>query len=44
LRQYRNLVHVGAEVRQDLRVDEHEARLALVILKMVSRDLAEFPR
>lgn len=44
LREYRNLVHVGAETRSELRVDQHEARLAVIILRMVTRDLAELPR
>jgi hypothetical protein len=45
LREYRNLVHAGCELRDDkLRVAAEEAQLAVTILQMVARDLAAAPR
>jgi hypothetical protein len=44
LREYRNLVHASAELRDKLRVDQEEARVAIAILAIVKRDLAAQPR
>jgi len=41
LREYRNLVHVGAELRGELRISEPEADLSFAITRMVERDLSE---
>ncbi len=39
LREYRNLVHPGNELRNHLRFDAEEARIALEVLNIVQRDL-----
>ena len=39
LREYRNLVHPGNEIRKNLTFDAEEARIALEVLNMVYRDL-----
>jgi hypothetical protein len=39
LREYRNLVHPGNEIRNDLRFDSEEARIAIEVLNIVQRDL-----
>ena len=40
LREYRNLVHPGNELRNDLRFDAEEARIAIEVLNIVQRDLS----
>jgi hypothetical protein len=40
IREYRNLVHPGNEVRNNLRFDAEEARIALEVLNIVHRDLS----
>jgi hypothetical protein len=40
LREYRNLVHPGNELRTKLTVDAEEARISVAVLEMVHRDLA----
>ena len=40
VRQYRNLVHPGAELASGLVVGEEEARIALDVLRIVDRDLS----
>lgn len=40
LREYRNLVHPGNELRNKLRFDAEEAKIAVEILNIVHRDLA----
>jgi hypothetical protein len=40
LREYRNLIHPGNQVRKKLIFDEHEANIARSIFRMVYRDLA----
>lgn len=40
IREYRNLVHPGNEVRNNLRFDSEEARIALEVLNIVHRDLS----
>jgi hypothetical protein len=39
LREYRNLVHPGNELRNNLRFDAEEARIAIEVLNIVQRDL-----
>jgi hypothetical protein len=39
IREYRNLVHPGNEVRNKLKFDAEEAKIALEVLKIVHRDL-----
>lgn len=39
VREYRNLVHPGNEVRNRLTFDAEEAKIALEVLHMVHRDL-----
>jgi hypothetical protein len=39
VREYRNLVHLHKELKDNLRADEHEARIALNVLQLVDRDL-----
>jgi len=39
IREYRNLVHAGNEVRTGLRFGPEEARIALEVLNIVHRDL-----
>ncbi len=39
LREYRNLVHPGNEIRKNLTFDAEEAKIALEVLNMVYRDL-----
>jgi hypothetical protein len=39
VRQYRNLVHPGNELRQRLTFDHEEARIAFEVLNMVDREL-----
>lgn len=43
VRQYRNLVHPGYELRNKLQVSKLEADSALTVLKMVHRDLSQKP-
>jgi hypothetical protein len=40
VREYRNLVHPGNEVRTSLKFDREEARIALEVLNILHRDLA----
>lgn len=40
VREYRNLVHPGNEIRTGLEFDEEEARIALEVLHIVHRDLS----
>lgn len=40
VREYRNLVHPGNEIRNGLAFDEEEARIALEVLHMLHRDLS----
>jgi hypothetical protein len=39
IREYRNLVHPGNELRNKLRFDAEEARIAIEVLNIVQRDL-----
>jgi len=41
LREYRNLVHPGNELRNKLRFDAEEARIAIEVLNIVQRDLSK---
>ncbi len=41
VRDYRNLVHPGNEIRKKLRFDSEEARIALEVLHIVWRDLSK---
>ena len=41
LREYRNLVHPGNELRNKLRFDAEEAKIAVEVLNIVHRDLAK---
>ena len=41
IREYRNLVHPGNELRTGLRFDAEEARIALEVLNIVHRELAK---
>ena len=41
LREYRNLVHPGNEIRKGLTFDAEEARIAVELLNIVHRDLSE---
>lgn len=40
VREYRNLIHPGVEIRQGLKVEPEEARIALEILNMLIRELS----
>ena len=40
VREYRNLVHPGNEIRNKLTFDEEEARIAIEVLHMLHRDLS----
>ncbi len=40
VREYRNLVHPGKEIRSGLEFDAEEARIALEVLHMLDRDLS----
>jgi hypothetical protein len=40
LREYRNLVHPGNELRNKLRFDSEEAKIAIEVLNIVHRDLS----
>jgi hypothetical protein len=41
LREYRNLVHPGNEIRNNLHFDAEEARISLEVLNMLHRDLTQ---
>lgn len=41
VREYRNLVHPGNEIRQKLSIEAEEAKIALEVLHMVHRDLSK---
>jgi len=40
VREYRNLVHPGLELRKNLKFDAEEARIAIEVLNIVQRDLS----
>jgi hypothetical protein len=40
VREYRNLVHPGREIREGLTFDEEEAKIALEVFHMIHRDLS----
>lgn len=40
VREYRNLVHPGNEIREHLKVEKEEAKIALEVLNMVHRELS----
>ena len=41
IREYRNLVHPGNEIRSNLRFDAEEARISLEVLNILHRDLSK---
>lgn len=41
IREYRNLVHPGNEIRNNLRFDAEEARISLEVLNILHRDLSK---
>lgn len=40
VREYRNLIHPGAELRKDLKIEPEEAKIALEVLNMLIRELS----
>jgi len=43
VREYRNLIHPALEIRSDLKPEEHEANIALEVLKILIRDFSRPP-